>query len=539
MKKGMRCAAVLLSGVAMLAATACTPEAPDTEDTLEIYVQDLGFGTQWLRDEIELFKEQDWVKEKYPNLNIPAPKYNSQYGYGTNLIKAGAQANSIDLFFISADYEFQSLLDSSGNHYVADLNDVFNSQVPGEEIDYKDKMFDEYERMSRYNNTYWSTLWSAPYSGLLYNADRFEELGLEVPVTTNDLLGLCKEVKETKHYTVGQEEKDYTIMFSTQRTEAMYWQYLAFPAWWMQYEGLDHYYDFYRGIDYRTGTRDSRDIYRQPGRKAALDVLYPLIHDYSFSGAGSIDFIEAQTRFLMGDGLIMANGDWFYNEMRQTVDGLKPQGYDYDIRFMKIPVISSVVDNLDTVKEEGQLKAVIQAIDSGASSVDELSAELDYVSKEDFEHLYEVRTTIPSNSMHQAFIPAYATATDLAKDFLRFLATDIAINQYMKSTRGAAVPFDYNVTEKDPELYATFDGIQQYRHDIFYATAEGPKFVLSERDEEFPLFYLGGMKAVPSNYIDSAFTVGGGMNAEQFNNEMIEYYAGSRWDDVLRNAGRK
>ena len=154
----MRCAAVLLSGIAMLAATACTPEAPDTEDTLEIYVQDLGFGTQWLRDEIELFKEQDWVKEKYPNLNIPAPKYNSQYGYGTNLIKAGAQANSIDLFFISADYEFQGLLDSSGNHYVADLNDVFNSQVPGEEIDYKDKMFDEYERMSRYNNTYLSLI---------------------------------------------------------------------------------------------------------------------------------------------------------------------------------------------------------------------------------------------------------------------------------------------------------------------------------------------------------------------------------------------
>lgn len=540
MKKAFaRATAALMAMVIPFSFAACTEKVLDTEDVLEIYIQDLGYGTQWLEDEIALFKEQAWVKEKYPNLVIPDISYNSEYSYGANQIKAGKQANSVDLFFISADYDLQSAVDASGERYIADLNDVFNQNVPGEEILYKDKMFDEFEMSCQYDGTYWSTLWTCAYEGILYNADLFEELGLSVPRTTNELITLCRTVSDPNRTTKDAYDKTYTVMLSTSRTEAAYWQYMAFPTWWAQYEGLENYYNFYKGIDSVTGTLDSRDVFLQQGRRESLDVLYTLIHDYSFVGAGSIDFIEAQQRFLMGDGLIMANGDWFYEEMRTTVEGLKANGYDYDIRYMKTPIISSIVENLTTVTEESQLTALIDAIDGGVNVYADLPAALSYVSEADFDRVYEARTFVYTESyLHQAFVPSYATGKEVAKDFLRFLATDIAINQYMESTGGATLPFGYDVSEKDPELYESFDGIQKYRDEI-YNSSENLTFVLPTRYEEFPLVYLGGMKSVPVGIIDSSFSQGGGKDAETFFNEQANYYSGSTWDDVLRNAGRK
>lgn len=519
--------ALALAGVTLLSLAGCG-STPDTEETLEIYIQDLGYGTQWLRDEIELFKQQDWVKEKYPNLVIPDVKYNAQYGYASGQIEAGAKANSIDLFFTSADYDLQSKLDAKGNHYIEDLNDVFEEKVPGEDVLYKDKMYDAFVKSSKYGDTYWSTMWSASYQGFLYNADLFEDLGLEVPRTTDELIALCSQVK-TLNGSNSAYSKNYTIMLSTSREEANYWQFLAFPIWWAQYEGMENYYNFYRGIDTITGTQNSRDVLAQQGRLESLEVLYDLLSDYSFTGAGSIDFIEAQTRFLMGDGLIMANGDWFYQEMDTTIEGLKKRGIDYDIRFMKNPVISAIKDVLPTVNDDATLAAVVDAVDKGETAYEGVSAA-------DFARVKEARSFVYSGEyLNQAFIPSYANGKDAAKDFLRFLATDIACNQFMRSTGGATLPFKYDVKTADKDLYDSFDSIQKYRHDIYMAD---PTFNLPARYEEFSLAYLGGLKPVPIGYVDSAFS-SAQYTAQEFFQMQIDYYSGSRWDDILRAAGRK
>ena len=523
-----------LAGTILLFATltfaGCgSKKVEDTEDTLEIYIQDLGYGTQWLRDEIALFKEQEWVKEKYPNLNIPDPSYNSQYGYGTTQIKAGEKANSVDLFFISAEYDLQKTVDANGEHYIENLNDLFEQKVPGEDVLYKDKMYESFEKTSKYEDTYWSTIWAASYQGFLYNADLFQTLGLSVPRTTNEMIALCKTVSDLG----GSNEayaKDYAIMLSTSRSEANYWQYMAFPIWWAQYEGIDNYNNFWKGIDVLSGTSNSKDVLAQQGRKESMDVIYELINKYSFTGAGSIDFIEAQTRFLSGDGLIMANGDWFYQEMSKTVQGLKESGIDYDIRFMKSPVISSIIDNLATINDDATLAAVVEAVDKGET-------EYGGVSAEDFTKVKEARSFVYTDSyLQQAFIPSYASAKGLAKDFLLFLATDAGINQFMKSTKGATLPFHYDVRTKDADAFEAFDGIQKYREEIYSA---GATFILPSRYEEFPLAYLGGLKAVPAGFMDSAFSVSGGKDAESFFQDQIDFYTQAKWDDVLRNSGEK
>ena len=124
-------------------ATGCAKKVPDTEDVLEIYIQELGYGKQWLYDAIELFKQEDWVKEKYPNLNIPEPNYNASYGYGNTLIKSGTTTTDL-IFTMATDASLHTTRDERGEPYVASMNDLFESTVPGEDIKYFDKMFDSY-----------------------------------------------------------------------------------------------------------------------------------------------------------------------------------------------------------------------------------------------------------------------------------------------------------------------------------------------------------------------------------------------------------
>ena len=54
MKKAMfKTVSVLLICVFACSLTmGCKTKVPDTEDTLEIYIQELGYGRQWLNDEI-------------------------------------------------------------------------------------------------------------------------------------------------------------------------------------------------------------------------------------------------------------------------------------------------------------------------------------------------------------------------------------------------------------------------------------------------------------------------------------------------------
>lgn len=73
MKKTMKAAgSVLMGGVLAVTAAAfagCGTKVPDTEDFLEVYCVDLGYGTAWVDAVAEEFFKQDWVQE-----NTPAPQ---------------------------------------------------------------------------------------------------------------------------------------------------------------------------------------------------------------------------------------------------------------------------------------------------------------------------------------------------------------------------------------------------------------------------------------------------------------------------------
>ncbi len=82
--------------VSVAAAAGCSKVSNDPQ-TLQIYVGEFGYGTEWLANIVADFKEEDWVKAKYPDLSIPALQSNSEKSYAADQITSGK--TSIDLFF--------------------------------------------------------------------------------------------------------------------------------------------------------------------------------------------------------------------------------------------------------------------------------------------------------------------------------------------------------------------------------------------------------------------------------------------------------
>ena len=61
--------------------SACGNDVKDSAVDLEIYCTDAGYKTEWVSDIIDLFKQQAWVKEKYPDavlIMLLPPSYKTQ-----------------------------------------------------------------------------------------------------------------------------------------------------------------------------------------------------------------------------------------------------------------------------------------------------------------------------------------------------------------------------------------------------------------------------------------------------------------------------
>ena len=119
---------------------------PSDPQTLQVYVYNAGYGYQWCEDILDAFKEEEWVKEKYPNLVIDFDK-NELDTYGGDQLSRG-ESNDYDLLFGQG---LNSYMGPSGE--VLDLTEsVYESEVPGEEITVAGKMNDSYLISSAYND---------------------------------------------------------------------------------------------------------------------------------------------------------------------------------------------------------------------------------------------------------------------------------------------------------------------------------------------------------------------------------------------------
>lgn len=508
--------ALFLAALFCLPAGGCGGNRVGNDDqTLEIYVLEAGYGREWLDALIEAFEEQDWVREKYPNLTVAVPNPNREWSYAPNRIRAGAAVNTCDLMF---GIDLQSVFserDNNGQPYLEDLGDVYDSDVPGEGVKFGEKVIDSFNQSNAFydkdlqKNVYYAVTWAAGMDGILYNDAYFQQYGWEIPLTTDELVQLCDTIKSSgmKSEITGNE-----VYAFVQSSNTAYWRFM-FPLWWAQYEGYENYQNYYRGV-----VNDHLDssVVRQTGRLRSLQCIETFLsgdNGYLHESAGALQYRDAQVRFLMGEGVFQVNGDWFNLEMAADMEVYTSA----EIKIMRTPVISTIIEKTPTIEDDEELHDVVAAVDAGEQG-------LEGVSDEDFAIVKEARSVVESiGPNHNAVIPAYASAKELAKDFLRFMATDIANEAYSRATGGASMPFEYDIREKSPEVYESASELQKTRISI-YNDSDVPARVLPS-PYSFSLYTYGGLlplttytDALEFAFYNKTYT------AEQIYENDIEYW---------------
>jgi ABC-type glycerol-3-phosphate transport system substrate-binding protein len=119
MKKGkiIRSLSVMLASVLLLGTAPACNRKKEGANVLEIFCWKAGYGTQWCKDMYKAFEQKDWVKEKYPDLEIVYSQNDSTNTYITQL-DAGEGVNTMDLIF-SGGVSSYTGVDAEGHAFLA------------------------------------------------------------------------------------------------------------------------------------------------------------------------------------------------------------------------------------------------------------------------------------------------------------------------------------------------------------------------------------------------------------------------------------
>ncbi len=539
----MICAAVLggsLTGCAGGNDGNGSGKADDSDKTIEIFVYNAGYGIDWL------YSVKDAFLEKNPEYNIVIKEQASADVIDT-IIRSGPTSNTYDLMLTSG--EWKSYIDKGdsilkGYDYILEpLDDVYDSTVEGEDVTFGEKMYDSYneyfnfevynEESGEVEDHHFVVPWAAGLTGLFYNKTMFGDCGLMgEPRTTSELKEYCETIKNN-----GKTALIYA-------SSVGYWEYL-YNIWWGQYEGLQGYEDFYNV------TKDgviSKDVLKQEGILESARVLQQLLDPdagYSAELVASMDYTKAQASFLSGtEGAMLPCGDWLENEMKAYESKIKDE-----LGLMKTPIISALSDKMSywTLNEsysEAQANSANAAI--LADYDEKLRGLVDYVdgvidalpegtTEEDAEVIREARKINYSiGTLHTAVVPAYASAKEGAKEFLKFLATDEAIELYLDNSVNSSLPFDYDITQ-----YAGYDKMSEIGKQKFeiYQDAVYLPFAAN-----YKTVYAGGLSSLRKSQstFESSFAapnVSDRETAEDMVNNNLEYWNESRWNNMLKQAG--
>lgn len=538
---------VLATTLAAFTALACFASAscggkktPNTDQTLEIFVVDAGYGVQWAHDIAGLFKQENWVKEKYPELVVEV-KSNDQKNFVQTQLSA-PKLNTYDLMF--GFY----LNDQAGSEDIVDITEsVYNQKVPGEDILFKDKMEEAcLEELAYFDpsnpdadESYWYVPWQGGIQGIIYNADLLKEFGFaHEPYTTDELYEMCVAIKKAHKKAEGVESEIYPFI---QSSDADYWSMYLFQTWWAQYQGIERYNNFYRGID--DGARSS-DIFKQKGRLESLKVFEKLLKsngnaddtaaNFVNPQSFNVKFMVAQSSLLQGHAVFHVNGDWFDNEMKEMkADIIKNGGKDYTMSFC-LPVISAIKDQCTTIEDDAELRALVKAIDENS---DALTGEGYDVSPEDYDKVVEARF-LANGGVGSALgiIPSYAKGKEPAIDFLRYMATDKALGAYVNATYGTKLLFKYDIQTKNPDLYENMTPVHKRIEKMYNNTLTNFKTLRYKKS--FPLCGYGNVNPfVDEKYYEKFSAVGNTKTPQDFFDETIQYWDNTAWQSALARAG--
>lgn len=133
----MLAATIVFSSVALTGCSGKGKVNSESEQTLEIYVYNAGYGTDWLYAIKDEFVKEAWVKEKYPELVIDITQ-NEVEKYASDMLTASESTNKFEIIMGQV---LNKHLGANGK--AEDLTDtVYKAIVFGEDVTVEEKMYE-------------------------------------------------------------------------------------------------------------------------------------------------------------------------------------------------------------------------------------------------------------------------------------------------------------------------------------------------------------------------------------------------------------
>ena len=427
-----------------------------------------GYGTDWLYKVANEF-------EKKTGENVEITVQTGSQGISNMNTSFRSYTSPTDIYFTKQNGPFGGIYEGKitieGKTYdcvYEDLSDVYNSEVEGEGVLYKDKFLKNYEEYWKTDDgKYYHTSWASGIMGIIVNMDVWTDAGMtNFPRTTDELFEMMDTLKGKK-----------VIPFIYSASDE-YWTSLS-NLWMTQYEGTARMKQIYAGYD-ADGNRYTNKLADFDGYYEMLKFYEQLLkqgNKYMHTASNDIDFTNMQGMFLQGAAAMCPNGDWLENEMKLNYQNA-------NIALMKSPIISALANKLSfasATDKDAKLRALVDYVDANATGY---AGKPDFATEADVDKVRDSRSVeLTSGFGHNAFIPCYSNQKELAKDFLRYLATDEAMALYRQSTGGCDLPFYW--TNKPDDT-----GLSIFRQSVNKVMGDSEMWVSSDKDR---IYSLGGI----------------------------------------------
>lgn len=456
-----RCLSFLLAAVMLLGMAGCAVKPKNDpfggaydnrsrEFTICYY--EGGYGVEWLHA-----VAKDYMDNVNKDVKI---NFKSSTDNGATRDKISGQVDEYDLYFIEVD-----MFDRSG--VLEDLSGLMDMEVPGEAgVKVRDKIgqrwVDYYTEDGKiYQMPATNMLgWNWTYNKTLLDA-KLGEGNYQLPKTTDEFLAMGDLLFSKDVFLTGFAGDDPT-------GGADYLRY-CYEVWFAQMTGLEGYNNYFaclydNGGTYELATDAPKNVEQN---KNAIEKTYSLVQtlcqsrkgvEYMHAKSLSMNFIDCQ--YLLNQGTLKGTQEapiaFYYNiaaaerEMAPHVEGgIIPQ---QDIRMMKMPVISAIIERTPSIPDDATLSAVIDYVDGNAAALPQ------GVTEADAAIVKEARNMMAELVCREFVVTKKAQNKDDIKQFLAYLTSDRAQLVAAQQCNGLPV-LNYGYKPTEAELgfqYSTF-----------------------------------------------------------------------------------
>ncbi len=435
-------------------------------NTINVKMVNAGYGSAWFTKIAEKF--ESLYADKGYKVNLLKPESSFQGQTALNEMRLDYELQGIDLYLTAGCYVYQ-VLDESFGECVEDLNDVYNNGAINfdgsvESTPIKDTQASIYKYLLVDPNSpedYYRFQYFATPQGLVCNQKVLKDYGFDyLPVTTNELF----EMYDAIYY--GANGREGTLKTGVYpQTWAQdnaysypYYNFLDSFGSMLGHEGWNNFFSLDHLRDGDT-IQDAAPYYTslETEMTAALEAF---IHQYdtmySYVGSTSQKHDQAHAQLIMGKAAFMADGGYFFNEVKANFPNLLP-----NVRIVKQPTVSALgtilkLDGTGNDKEKCEeiLAFLCRAFDEGATKEEmKTRTETQFgitLTNEQVQRVWEARSLCSMSVQSDGYIAKGSPMKEAASPLLRMMASPDAAEVMAEY----CMPHSYYPVETETADYA-------------------------------------------------------------------------------------